>query len=200
VPDVTRAATLQAFVRANHPDRLLEPLDASAPTDLPILGPTVIVEVVGAREALDALARVRRIARESEVAAVRVAVPEIPVERPRVRPSWRHVITVVAAGALVVGGVLATRWGSSVVSTAVGVSALALAPVLVLAAVVEVRRARREPLTRRRYFERRRSIAVIAVPAADGPAATTLASTVRRELDAARPGNGRYDVTVLDPP
>lgn len=197
---VTRAPTLQAFVRAQHPDRLLEPLDASAPTDLPIERPTVIVEVVGAREALDALARVRRLASDTTVAAVRVAVADAPVELPRLRPTWRRVIVAVAAGALVVGGVMATRWGSSVFSTAVGVTALSLAPLLVLAGVAELRRARREPMTRRRYFERRRSIAVIAVPSADDPAASSFAASLRRELDNARSGDGRYEVTVLDPP
>jgi hypothetical protein len=196
---VTRASTLQAFVQANHPEGLLEPLDASAPTDLAIERPTVVVEVVGAREALDALARVRRLAPDLDVAAVRVATQDVPVEAPRLRASWNRVIVVVTVLALVGGGVLATRWGSSVVSTAIGVSALTVAPLLLVASLVEIRRARREPVTRRRYFERRRSIAVIAVASADDSAATTLASTVRRELANARPGNGQYDVMVLDP-
>jgi hypothetical protein len=197
---VSRGTTLQAFVLAAHPHRLVEQLDASAPTDLVIDGPTVIVEVVGAREALDALARVRRVAPDTTVAAVRVAVPEVPVEQARLRPTWRRTIVAVTAIALVVGGALATRWGSSLVTTAAGVVALALAPVLVMAALAEVRRARREPVTRRRYFERRRSIAVIALAPADRLTATSLATSLRRELDTAGPGDGRYDVTLLDPP
>lgn len=197
---MTRASTFRDFVQAAHPDRVLEPLDATAPTDLRIVGPTVIIEVVGAREALDALARVRRVAGDGPVAAVRVAVSEVPTEPPRLRPTWRRVIVGVAMVALAAGAVLAARTGSSVVSTAVTVTAAALAPVLVVALVASWYRARREPVERRRYFERRRSIAVIAVPSPDEPSATSLAAAVRHELDNARSGTGRYEVSVIDPP
>ena len=76
--DPSTVRTFQTLVRVRHPDQLLEPLDATAPTDLALAGPTVIIEVVGAREALDALLRVRRVAADAPVAAVRVAPADPP--------------------------------------------------------------------------------------------------------------------------
>jgi hypothetical protein len=197
--DPSTVRTFQTLVRVRHPDQLLEPLDATAPTDLALAGPTVIIEVVGAREALDALLRVRRVAADAPVAAVRVAPADPPPTSARRGLDLRSIGAIVLIAACALGAILAARWGSPVVTTIVTVSVLALAPVLAVAAVLSLRRIRRAPLTRRRYFERRRSIAVIAVPSPDSPAALSLASSVRRELDTARSGDGQYDVTVFEP-
>lgn len=205
------SSTLRTLVRSTHPDGVLEPLDAHAPTDLPLRGPTVIIEVVGAREALDALARVRRVAADAPVAAVRIATATSDATDPgmsrtpwprRVRTwwSWRSGVLAVLVGAVVVGTVVAARRGSAVVSTVAAVAAGSLALLAVIAATTAWVRARRQPVERRRHFERRRSLAVIAVAPPDDLSAAQLATSVRRELQHARPGEHCYDVTVFEPP
>ncbi|MFN8021303.1 MAG: hypothetical protein U0Q03_07225 [Acidimicrobiales bacterium] len=186
-------------MRDRHPDQVLEPLDATAPTDLALAGPTVIIEIVGAREALDALLRVRRVAADAPVAAVRVAPADPTPSASRRHLDLRSGAAILVIAVCALGAILAARWGSPVVSTVITVAVLVLAPVLAVAAVVWLRRVRRAPMVRRRYFERRRSIAVIAVASPDPPAALSLASSVRRELETARSGDGHYDVRVFEP-
>lgn len=198
------SATLRELVRETHPHRLMEPLDTTALTDLSLASPTVIIEVVGAREGLDALIRVRRVAADAPVAAVRVAAMDRGPDRGGRR---RTGIATVCLGALAARaiGAWVVRMGAegTTARTATLVAALAIAPVvayLVVGALRTVRSARRTPMERRRHFERRRSITVIAVPSADGSSASRLASTVRRELDSVHAGDALIDVSVFDPP
>lgn len=198
------SATLRELVRETHPHRLMEPLDTTALTDLSLASPTVIIEVVGAREGLDALIRVRRVAADAPVAAVRVAAMDRGPDRGGRR---RTGIATVCLGALAATaiGAWVVRMGAegTTARTATLVAALAIAPVmayLAVGALRTVRSARRTPMQRRRHFERRRSITVIAVPSADGSSASRLASTVRRELDSVHAGDALIDVSVFDPP
>ena len=198
-------ATLREFVRETHPHRLMEPLDTTALTDLSLLSPTVIIEVVGAREGLDALIRVRRVAAEAPVAAVRVAATDrSPDRRHRRRAAGLATAGLgVLAATAIVAWMLRMGADGSVARTATVVAAVAAAPILVSLTVMTartMRSARRTPMQRRRHFERRRSITVIAVASVDGSSATWLASTVRRELDSVHAGDARIDVSVFDPP
>lgn len=199
------SATLRELVRETHPHRLMEPLDTTALTDLSLASPTVIIEVVGAREGLDALIRVRRVAADAPVAAVRVAAMDRRPDRRHGRT--RTVIATVCVSVLAATAVTAwaLRMGADGAGarTATLVAAAAAAPVvarLAVAATRTMRRARRTPMQRRRHFERRRSITVIAVPSVDGSSASQLASTVRRELDSVHAGDALIDVSVFDPP
>lgn len=195
--------TLQTLVRSTHDRWSLDTLDATAPTDLRLARPTVIVEVAGARAGLDALSRVRRIAHDEPVAAIRLAPSESISELTRPQPGSRVAWLVVVLGAL--AGVVVTALtgreafhrGSS--GTAMFGAAVAASLVGSVAAVRWWRRERREPAARRHHFEQRRCIAVIAVSSADAGSASHLASTVRRVLDDAAPTD-RYDVTVFEPP
>ncbi len=194
-------ATLRELVRETHPHRVMEPLDTTALTDLSLASPTVIIEVVGAREGLDALIRVRRVAADAPVAAVRVAAIGAGPDRRHARCGR------LALGAMfalaVVAAVVRVGSDGTTARTATLVVAAAVAPISAVLAVVaarSIRRARRGPMQRRRHFERRRSITVIAVPSADERSATRLASTVRRELDSVHAGDALIDVSVFDPP
>ncbi|MCB0998464.1 MAG: hypothetical protein KDB40_04140 [Acidimicrobiales bacterium] len=190
-------------MRSTHQSWSLDALDATAPADLRLARPTVIVEVVGARAGLDALSRVRRVAHDGAVAAIRVAPSEVLAEPSRPRPGRRVGWTVVVLGALI--GLVVTALtgreafdrGSS--GTAMLGAAAAASLVGIVAAARWWRRARREPVARRRHFEQRRCIAVIAVSSADTTSASHLATTVRRALDDASPAD-RYDVSVFEPP
>lgn len=199
------SATLRELVRETHPHRLMEPLDTTALNDLSLASPTVIIEVVGAREGLDALIRVRRVAPDAPVAAVRVAAMDRGPDRRQGRLGRR--IAMICLGVLAATAITASvlRIGAdgSAARTATIVAAAAAAPVVASLAVASartMRRARRTPMQRRRHFERRRSITVIAVRSIDGSSATRLASTVRRELDSVHAGDALIDVSVFDPP
>ena len=197
-------ATLRELVRETHPHRVMEPLDTTALTDLSLASPTVIIEVVGAREGLDALTRVRRVAADAPVAAVRVAAIGVGPDRQRSRLG-RLGVTVMCALATMAVAAAVVRVGATgaTARTATVVVAAAVAPiavVLVITGLRSMRRSRRGPMQRRRHFERRRSIMFIAVPSLDERSATRLASTVRRELDSAHAGDALIDVSVFDPP
>ena len=196
--------TLRELVRETHPHRVMEPLDTTALTDLRLASPTVIIEVVGAREGLDALTRVRRVAADAPVAAVRVAAIGVEADHEHRRLGRLGAIALRALAATAVAAAV-VRMGSdgTTARTATVVLAAAVAPiaaVLAITALRSVRRAKRAPMQRRRHFERRRSITFIAVPSLDERSATQLASTVRRELDSVHAGDALIDVSVFDPP
>ena len=182
----------------------MEPLDTTALTDLRLASPTVIIEVVGAREGLDALARVRRVAADAPVAAVRVAAIGVGSDRERGRLGRLGMVAMRVLAALAVTAAV-VRVGSdgTTARAATLVLAAAVAPiaaVLAITALRSMRRSRRGPMQRRRHFERRRSITFIAVPSLDERSATRLASTVRRELDSVHAGDALIDISVFDPP
>ncbi len=192
-------STLKDLVREAHPHHVVEPLDATVRTDLLLCSPTVIIEVIGAREGIDVLARVRRVAPDAPLAAMRISAIDVEPEHPERRAGAR--LQAGAAGVLAFAVAVGLAiWDPPVMSPAVSVGAMVALPVLAVALVRAWRRTRRTPVERRRYFERRRSITVIAVVMADEISASALASTVRRELDGSRPGVGRVDVSVFDPP
>ena len=195
-------ATLRGLVSEAHPHHLMEPLDATAPTDLLLESPTVIIEVVGAREGIDALARVRRVVNDAPVAAVRISAMDTHGHLDRATPprrgaplAWLAVLAVAVIVAIRVSAAVGLPT-SAIVSATVGVGA----PLLIVTSLRAWRRARRAPAVRRRHFERRRSITVIAVSSLDETTASSLASSVRRELDSAHTGDSHYEVSVFDPP
>lgn len=192
------ATTLRDRVRDTHPHRRMESLDAATLSDLFLVSPTVIIEVVGAREGIDALTRVRRIAVDAPLAAVRVAPADLEPDHVERTPIARFIALAVASLAFVAAVVASARTSAAIGAT-VSVVLIVSAPILSVAAVRAVQHARRGPVDRRRHFERRRSVTVIAVGSIDARSAARLATSVRRELEVAHTGNARYDVSVFDP-
>ncbi len=186
------------LVSEAHPHHTMEPLDATVPTELALGSPTVIIEVVGAREGIDVLSHVRRVQPDAQIAAVRISAVEVVPEHPERRAGARALASIAGALTFAVAIVLAV-WNPASLDSLVRVSIVVVAPTLVVVGVRAWQRTRRTPVERRRYFERRRSIAVIAVASADEVSASALASSIRRDLDSARPGAGRYDLRIVEP-
>ncbi len=191
----------QSFTRLvseAHPNHTMEPLDATVATELTLVSPTVIIEVVGAREGIDVLGRVRRVQPDALIAAVRLSAVDVVPEHPERRKGARAFAGV--AGALTLAAAIVFALLNPVsLGAVVLLSIVVAAPALVVAGVRAWQRTRRTQVERRRYFERRRSIAVIAVASADDVSASALASSIRRDLDSARTGAGRYDLRIVGP-
>lgn len=190
--------TFTDLVGEAHPHHTMEPLDAAVPTELSLRSPTVIIEVVGAREGIDVLARVRRVQPEASIAAVRISAVDVVPEHPERRAGARVLAAFVGALVLAAAIVVAV-WNPVSLGAVVWIAIVVVAPLLAVAAVRAWQRTRHTPVERRRYFERRRSITVIGVAAADEVSASALASSIRRELDSSRSGAGRYDLSIFDP-